>query len=69
MVWSIWEDVFACQGIIKLFYKVFSSTLCFENAGDGIVVPRLLQVLHPLLGERRPDDIAGQVLHGRIVVR
>ena len=32
-------------------------------------LPLLIQVLHPLLGEGRPDDIAGQVFHGRIVIR
>jgi len=31
--------------------------------------PLLIQVLHPLLGKGRPDDVAGQVLHGRIIVR
>jgi len=30
--------------------------------------PLLIQVLHPLLGEGRPDDVAGQVLHSRIIV-
>ena len=29
----------------------------------------LIHVLHPLLGEGRPDDIAGQVFYGGIVIR
>ena len=38
---------------------------------DSKLVPAeaVIQVLHPLLGEGRPDDVASQVLHGRIVVR
>ena len=31
-------------------------------------LPLLIQVLHPFLKERRPDDVAGRVLHGRFIV-
>jgi len=48
---------------------------CGEDLGCRAVLgcindhPLLIQVPHPLLGEGRPDDIAGQVFHGRIVIR
>ena len=29
--------------------------------------PLLIQVLHSFLGKGRPDDVAGQVLHSRII--
>ena len=31
-------------------------------------LPLLIQVGHTLLGEGGPDDVAGQVLHGRFIV-
>jgi len=32
-------------------------------------LPLLIQVLHPLLGEGRPNDVTRQIFHGRIVIR
>ena len=47
---------------------------CGETLGCPAVfggiddLPLLIQILHTLLGERRPDDVAGQVLHRRFIV-